>query len=360
MKYDGLFRPEDNEIMKNKGRGCGAISPAVDPPTKSSRRPLAVVVLAGGKGTRMKSSIHKMLQPLAGRPMLEYVLMAVSGLSPERTVVVVGHDAEAVSARFRKSGISFAYQSEQLGTGHALLQSYRILKGFGGDILVVNGDAPLITTGLLRRLYRHHLVSQGNMSLLTFCVKDPNGFGRIFRKSDGRVSRIIEHKDCDVETLGIHEVNTGLYVFDYRVFDLAQDISNSNHAGEYLITDLVQLYTEGGYKVEAVKGAGSVGVALGVNDRSQLVEAEKVLRHRIRQRWLKRGVTFADTKSITIDDTVSIGRAVELGAKVKLLGTTSVGDLAQVGAHSELTDCEVIKGAEVPCHTVAKNEKFDS
>ena len=356
MKDDDPLRSEDKGCPESNSRSCGSMSPRVDPTTKKLRRPLAVVVLAGGKGTRMKSSIHKMLQPLAGRPMLEYVLMAASGLSPELTVVVVGHDAEVVSARFRKSGISFAYQAEQLGTGHALLQSRRILKGFGGDILVVNGDAPLITTGLLRRFYRNHLISHANMSVLTFCVKDPNGFGRIFRNSDGRVLQIIEQKDCDGETVRINEVNAGLYVFDHRVFDLAENIRDSNCAGEYLITDLVQLYTEWGYKVEAFKGAGSVGAALGVNDRSQLVEAETVLRHRIRQRWLKRGVTFADTKSITIDDPVNIGCAVELGVEVQLLGKTSVGDLAQIGAYSVLTDCEVTEGAEVPCHTVVKSE----
>jgi bifunctional UDP-N-acetylglucosamine pyrophosphorylase/glucosamine-1-phosphate N-acetyltransferase len=337
---------------------CHHMKPNADLQVQPTGRPLAVVVLAAGKGTRMESQLHKMLQPLAGRPMLEYVLRATLGLSPERTVVVIGHDAEAVSARFNAAGVSFAYQREQLGTGHALLQTRALLHGFDGDILVVNGDAPLLTTEQLKLLCYHHRTLYANMSLLTFRVQDPSGFGRIVRGSDGPVSRIVEQKNCDPITLAINEVNSGLYVFDRKVFTIAEDLRDDNHAREYLITDLVQLYAEAGYKVEAVYGAGDVAAVVGVNDRVQLVDAEKILRNRIRCRWLQKGVILENPESIIIDDTVVIGDGVYLGQGVELLGQTSVGDQGRIGARSVLRDCEIPAATAVVPNTVSENTTF--
>ena len=212
---------------------------------------LALVVLAAGKGTRMRSRLHKVLHPVAGRPMLEHVLRAAAPVGPERTVVVVGHGAAEVEARFSGMGVEFVFQREQLGTGHAFLQSRELLERFGGDIMVLNGDAPLLTEAPLRSLHEHHRRTGAGMTLLTYEVDRPFGFGRVVRWRDGSVARIVEQGEVDEVTSSIREVNPGFYLFDRRVFSVAAGLRNDNPTGEYLITDLVALYNRAGHAVQA-------------------------------------------------------------------------------------------------------------
>ncbi|HEX7023081.1 MAG TPA: NTP transferase domain-containing protein, partial [Trueperaceae bacterium] len=196
-------------------------------------RPLAVVVLAAGLGTRMKSRVPKMLHEAAGRPLLEHVLRAVQPLAPDKILVVVGHGAGAVRERFAAYPATFVVQEEQLGTGHALLQCRPELADFGGEVLVVNGDMPLLTTETLQALLARQHETRAAMSLVTCEVAEPDGLGRIVRKADGSVAAIVEEKDAGPRERAIREINPGAYLFGPDVFKRIQELSNDNAQGEY-------------------------------------------------------------------------------------------------------------------------------
>lgn len=242
---------------------------------------LAVVILAAGQGTRMKSPLPKVLHEAAGRPLLEHVLLAVAPLEPDETVVIVGHRAEDVEARFRDLPVTFVRQDFTLGygTGSALRQAQGALPGFAGDLLVLNGDGPLLQTETLRALVRAQAAQAEGMTLLTCAVRDPHGLGRIVRNGDGSVARIVEEKDATPEERALREINPGLYVFDRHVFELAAQLSSENASGEFYITDMVDLYLRAGYRVQAVVGDDETEV-LGVNDREQLALVDRLLRER--------------------------------------------------------------------------------
>lgn len=238
---------------------------------------LSVVILAAGQGTRMRSPLPKALHEAAGKPLLEHVLLAVAPLKPERTVVIVGHRAEDVEARFRDYPVTFVRQDFSLGygTGMALKGAQGALAGFEGDLLVLNGDGPLIRTETLRTLVETQAGHAG-MTLLTCAVHDPHGMGRIVRNLDGSVARIVEEKEATPTEKAIREVNPGLYVFDRHVFELTTQLRSNNAAGEFYVTDLVSLYLRAGYRVRAVLSDDETEV-LGVNDREQLALVERIL-----------------------------------------------------------------------------------
>ena len=315
---------------------------------------LAVVVLAAGMGTRMKSKTPKMLHEAAGRPLLEHVLRAVQPLHPERVVVVVGHGSDAVKERMKEYDVNFVLQEKQLGTGHALLQAKEILQDFVGDVLVLNGDGPLIKTGTLQDLVAKQRGQRG-MTLVTCQVADPTGLGRIVRNAGGKVFKIIEEKDATPDEKHINEVNPGLYIFDATVFDKAAGLSSDNAAGEYYITDLPSLYLQAGDDVDTLTVADETEV-LGVNDRRHLANIDKILRDRVRDRWLTAGVTMTSPETTFIDDTVFLGPDVVLGPGVILKGETYIGEGAQIGAYAYLEDCAVEAGARVAPHTVRRGE----
>ncbi len=241
--------------------------------------PLAVVVLAAGQGTRMKSDLPKVLHEAAGRPLVEHVLRAVYPLGPERVVVVTGYKAEEVEAKLAGESVQFARQTQQLGTGHALLQTKEVLEDFDGAVMVLNGDGPLLKTETLKRLAQTQGDSGAGMTLVTCEVNDPTGLGRIIRKADGSVAKIVEEKDATEEERHVREINPGIYIFNRDVFSVAAGLSNDNAAGEYYITDLVDLYLRAGHAVQAVKIEDETEI-LAVNDREQLAAVERILQAR--------------------------------------------------------------------------------
>jgi bifunctional UDP-N-acetylglucosamine pyrophosphorylase / glucosamine-1-phosphate N-acetyltransferase len=239
---------------------------------------LAVAILAAGQGTRMRSPMPKVLHEAAGKPLLEHVLRAVAPLEPGRTAVIVGHRAEDVEARFRDFPVTFVRQDFSLGygTGMALKGAQGALSGFTGPLLVLNGDGPLIRTETLRALVRAQAAQGEGMTLLTCSVRDPHGLGRIVRRPDGSVARIVEEKDATPEEKAIREINPGIYVFDHHVFEITAGLASDNAAGEYYLTDAVSLYLRAGYRVQAVLGDDETEI-LGVNDREQLSRVERLL-----------------------------------------------------------------------------------
>jgi bifunctional UDP-N-acetylglucosamine pyrophosphorylase/glucosamine-1-phosphate N-acetyltransferase len=248
---------------------------------------VAAVVLAAGQGTRMRSPLPKVLHEAAGKPLLEHVLLALAPLKAEHTVVVIGHKADEVRARFANvpvaEGVTWVLQREQLGTGHALAQARVVLEAplaGGGAVLVVNGDGPLLRTETLRALVSQQLEQSQGMTLLTCEVADPTGLGRIVRHADGSVARIVEEKDASPEERALREINPGIYAFDRHVFELLERLGNDNASGEFYITDLVGLYLEAGLRVQAVRGADETEV-LGVNDPEQLARVDALLSSRV-------------------------------------------------------------------------------
>lgn len=317
---------------------------------------LAVVILAAGQGTRMKSALPKVLHEVAGRPLLEHVVRAVQPLDPSNIIVVTGHGAEQVEACLTDYPLTFVRQKEQLGTGHALLQTQAALCDFDGAVLVLNGDMPLLSTATLKALEHTQQTTDAGMSLVTCEVKDPTGLGRVVRKADGSVARIVEEKDASDAERQLLEINPGVYLFDSAVFDFAEGLSNDNAAGEYYITDLLDLYIAAGQTVQAVIDRGELAQQVGVNNREHLAHAERLLRERIRKHWLLAGVTMHAPEMTFIDDMVKLEPDVTLEPGVILRGNTSVGRGAVIGAYAVLEHCSVAAGYQVPAHTVAKEQ----
>lgn len=310
----------------------------------------SVVILAAGMGTRMKSSLPKMLHEAAGRPLTEHVIRAVAPLQPTKTVVVIGHGAEQVKARLSGYDVEFVLQEKQLGTGHALMQTEAALKDLQGDVMVLNGDGPLLRTETLGQLVNAQEGKDG-MTLITCKVSNPTGLGRILRDANGDITNIVEEKDTTAEQKKITEINPGIYIFDKTVFEKAKSLGNNNKSGEYYITDLPTHYLQAGSKVRSVLVADETEV-LGVNDRKHLAQIDKILQDRIREKWLVAGVTMISPESNFIEDTVELARDVILEPGVILKGNTVVGEAVRIGAYSYLTNVKVGAGSSVPPHTV--------
>lgn len=316
----------------------------------------SAVILAAGHGTRMKSSLPKMLHRAAGRPLLEHVIRAVQPLEPRSTLVVVGHGADRVRSHFAEHGVSFVLQEEQLGTGHALQTALPELADDSADVMVLAGDSPLLTSATLAALRDGHQQSGAGMTMLTYRVVDPSGLGRIVRDEQGRLLRIVEEKDAGESERAIDEISPGLFIFDRNIFEFAGRLRNDNSQGEYYLTDLPRLYLEAGLAVNTVAGRDETGLLVGVNDRSQLACAERILRQRIRRHWLGEGVSMIAPEQTFIDDTVELGRDVLLEPGVVLRGKVRLGDGVRVGAYSVLEDVVVSAGEVLEPHTVRLGE----
>jgi UDP-N-acetylglucosamine diphosphorylase/glucosamine-1-phosphate N-acetyltransferase len=241
----------------------------------------SVMVLAAGQGKRMRSPLPKVLHEAAGAPLLEHVLRATRPLQPRVTVVVVGHGADLVKARFAAAGVEFAVQAQQRGTGDAVASARALLQGDPGPLVVLAGDGPLITSASLERALALH--SQGGgvgMTLLSAEVDNPTGLGRVVRDASGQVTAIVEERDADENVRGIREVNPGTYVFDTHLWRLLETLDNNNAAGEFYLTDLVAAYLGAGLPVRATPVVDESRLLVGVNDPEQLAQADALLRAR--------------------------------------------------------------------------------
>ena len=320
---------------------------------------LAVVILAAGQGTRMKSELPKCAHQAAGRSLLGHVLKAVEPLEPDHTVVIVGEGAEQVKAAVEGEQVTFVTQdfSTGYGTGHALMQARDALADFDGAVMVLNGDGPLLKTETLARLAETQGERRG-MTLITCKVADPTGMGRIVRGEDGSLAQIVEEKDTSPEQKHLDEVNPGVYIFDSTVFEKGERLSSDNAAGEYYITDLPALYLQAGDEVRTVLVEDETEV-LGVNDRSHLARIERILRDRVREHWLSEGVTMTSPETTFIDDTVRLEPDVTLEPGVILKGETQIAGGSNIGAYAYLEDCKVTANADIAPHTVARGETLE-
>jgi UDP-N-acetylglucosamine pyrophosphorylase len=244
---------------------------------------LAVVILAAGQGTRMKDpSKAKVLYPVNGKPMIDYVLMRAEDLTPEKIVLIVGYRRELVIEHvqdiFPDSPIEFAVQEPQLGTGHAVMQSETHLNNFSGNVLILYGDVPMLSGQTLRKLIESHANARAAATVLTADLQDPTGYGRVIRSANGALEKIVEHKDATEQERSVKEVNSGIYVFDKeKLFDALKIITPANAQGEYYLTDVIGIFRAKGLTLAAVK-ADKPHEILGINSLDQLKEAETYLR----------------------------------------------------------------------------------
>lgn len=312
---------------------------------------LAAVILAAGQGTRMKSTLPKVLHPVVGKPMLAHVIAAARGAGATAVVTVIGHGADRVRAAFAETGVLFALQAEQLGTGHALRCAVPALGGFGGDLLLLCGDVPLLRAETLAILLHYHRSQQATVTVLTAEVADPRGYGRIIRGPDG-VERIVEEKDATPSERAVREINTGIYVFAVpRVFDLLTGLTNDNTQGEYYLTDVVAAARTAGERVAAL-AVERAEEAMGINDRAQLAEAGKEMRARINEGHMRNGVTLLDPATAYIESEVTIGADTVIHPGVHLRGRTVVGRDCELEPGVIVTECTLADRVHVKAGSV--------
>jgi len=323
--------------------------------------PLHVVILAAGKGTRMKSAHPKVLHSLVGRSLIEHVLRTVDGLRTDSIVTVVGHGADAVKAALAsRPALQFAVQSPQLGTGHALLQTEPLLSGKSGVVLLLYADVPLLQTSTLSRLLEHHRASKAAATVLTMELDEPYGYGRIVRDSAGAVQRIVEERDASGSERAIREVNSGIYCFELEsLFDSLHQLASDNAQGEYYLTDLIMMYRQQRLKVETVT-LESAAELRGVNSRVDLADLAKVLRDRKNQEVMLGGVTLEDPASTSIDADVTIGMDTIIGPGVLLQGATTIGEGSHVHAGCRLSNTVVGDGVTILDHCVITNARIEA
>ncbi|MDR1166031.1 MAG: NTP transferase domain-containing protein [Deltaproteobacteria bacterium] len=332
-----------------------------------------VVILAAGLGQRMKSDVPKVLHELMGRPLLFHVLNSVRYLRPPKIVVVVGHGAAAVRERVAEafpgsvdgSGkgfsegsakgalrIVFAPQDKPLGSGHAVLAAEKALAQARGPLLILPGDAPLVSPQTLLDLGAAHRELGASLSVLTARLPDPAAYGRIVRDSNGWLARIVEYKDATEEERKSDEINSGVYLGDAReIFKALKSLRPANVQNEYYLTDIVESFRAKGLRVAGVEGPDPSEIQ-GVNDRADLARAREILRRKINESWLKAGVTILDPQTVTIEPTVKLERDVIVGPGAILAGYTKVGAGTRIGAYATLADARIGARCAIGSHVV--------
>jgi len=306
---------------------------------------VAVAILAAGRGTRMKSHLPKVLHSLAGRSLVERVLESLKSISPTRQMVIVGYQAQEVKSALKEKALplEFVEQTEQLGTGHAIQQLIPHLQGFTGDLLVLNGDVPLLRPETLQHLLEVHQQHQNAATILTAYLPNPQGYGRVFCNGQNIIKEIVEDRDCTDAQKQNRRINAGVYCFRWsELMKVLPHLQANNDQQEYYLTDAVN-------QIEPVM---AVDVAdyqemLGINDRQQLATAYEILQKRVKAKWMTAGVTLVDPDSITIDDTVELQSDVIIEPQTHLRGNTTIKSGCRIGPGSLIENSHIEENVTV-------------
>ena len=302
------------------------------------------IILAAGEGKRMKSKLAKPLQTAGGKTLIDRVCAAASGAGAKENIVVVGHGAEQIKAHLGDS-VKYAYQAERLGTGHAVMQGIEHLRGLCGTVMILCGDTPLITAETLRAAYEQHCADGCAATVITAVCQEPYGYGRIIRRG-GEVCKIVEEKDASAEEKAVCEINGGMFIFDIQKLDSAlKKLTCGNAQGEYYLTDVVGILKDEGERVGAYTAAFEE--ILGVNDRIQLAEADRLINLRNVRRLMSDGVQVLNPETVRVGEDVSVGRDTVIYPNTILEGNCKIGEDCVIGPNTRLKNCTVGDGTEI-------------
>ncbi|RAP36894.1 hypothetical protein DID80_04615 [Candidatus Marinamargulisbacteria bacterium SCGC AAA071-K20] len=304
---------------------------------------LISIILAAGKGTRMKSDLLKVAHEVAGKPIVGYVIETVQKCGVDSINIVVGHQSEHLKEILRPySGLNYVLQEQQLGTGHAVLQAKSLInENETGNVLILAGDCPLIKVETLNNLIAVHKETNSAGTVLSTKMSEPASYGRIIRGKMGYLKSIVEAKDCDEEQIKIDEINTGVYIFNtQKLFHRLSALSTNNSQGEYYLTDIIQLLKEGGEVVSAYCTDDS-DQAIGINTRMDIAKSNQVIYQRNNLEFMKDGVTILDPNTTFIDSTVKIGHDTIVHPFVRITGNTTIGKHCEVYSHCFINDSKI-------------------
>ena len=316
------------------------------------------VILAAGMGTRMKSKMPKVLHKVCGKPLSKWVIDASKAAGADKVCAVVGHKAETVK-EVLGDVCEFALQAEQKGTGHAVMQAIDVIKNSKGEVVILNGDTPLITAETINKAIEYHKNNGNQATVITAILDDATGYGRIVRDNDGSVLKIVEQKDASEEEKKINEVNSGMYVFDAQSLVYALDkITPNNAQGEYYLTDTLEILLSAGKKIGGYAISDNDEIR-GINDRVQLNEAEKIMQKRINEYHMRNGVTMRNPESVYIEDGVEIGNDTEICQNVTIKSGTKIGSDCVIGSGSMLDRAVIHDGVDVLSSVILESEVDD-
>ena len=313
------------------------------------------VILAAGMGTRMKSKMPKVLHKVCGKPLSKWVIDASKAAGADKVCAVVGHKAETVK-EVLGDVCEFALQAEQKGTGHAVMQAIDVIKNSKGEVVILNGDTPLITAETINKAIEYHKNNGNQATVITAILDDATGYGRIVRDNDGSVLKIVEQKDASEEEKKINEVNSGMYVFDAQALVYALDKITPNKAqGAYYLTDTLEILLSAGKKIGGYAISDNDEIR-GINDRVQLNEAEKIMQKRINEYHMRNGVTMRNPESVYIEDGVEIGNDTEICQNVTIKSGTKIGSDCVIGSGSMLDRAVIHDGVDVLSSVILESE----
>ena len=313
------------------------------------------VILAAGMGTRMKSKMPKVLHKVCGKPLSKWVIDASKAAGADKVCAVVGHKAETVK-EVLGDVCEFALQAEQKGTGHAVMQAIDVIKNSKGEVVILNGDTPLITAETINKAIEYHKNNGNQATVITAILDNATGYGRIVRDNDGSVLKIVEQKDASEEEKKINEVNSGMYVFDAQSLVYALDkITPNNAQGEYYLTDTLEILLSAGKKIGGYAISDNDEIR-GINDRVQLNEAEKIMQKRINEYHMRNGVTMRNPESVYIEDGVEIGNDTEICQNVTIKSGTKIGSDCVIGSGSMLDRAVIHDGVDVLSSVILESE----
>lgn len=315
---------------------------------RDTKKPISSIILAAGDGTRMRSKLPKSLHRICGRPMIVHILRTIDDLIDGKNVVVIGFANEMIRDALSAFKVEFTVQEKRLGTGHAVICAKDLIDlDKDSDVMVLVGDAPLLTQATIEKLVERHRHQDASATILTTRMKNPGGYGRILRGGDNSVTSIVEDKDANIYEKKIKEINTGIYCFDTKdLFDALDRIKPDNNQGEYYLTDVIHIMVKDKKRVEAWV-TKDPSETMGINNRIQFARAERIMRNRILDRLMLSGVTIVDPSTTFIDDSVNIGIDTIIHPNTFIIGKTSIGQGCEIGPLTQVEDCEINDGCRI-------------